>query len=146
VRSTTLENFKDQNEVSKYVLDNWAKTVQASPEQKNSLKPIAEQYIKDYTELRKKMETTYDKNIMDYYLERNKPKDMTKEQEYYRERDKLFQTNSDYGRAKISMDIELLKLRNNYNKQVAETVGSETEKGAEFLNREPYIVHYPNVE
>ena len=144
VGSTVLENFKNPNEVSKYVLDDWSKSVGASAEQKDSLKPVAEAYTKDYTELRQRMETTYDKNIMDYYLERNKPAETTKQGEYYRERDKLFQTNPDYSRAKTAMDIEFLKLRSNYHKQVAETVGSE--KGAGFLKSEPYIYHFPNVE
>lgn len=144
VESDIQYDFKDQNKTSQQVLNNWAKELHASPEQKNSLKPITEQYIKDYTELRKRMETTYDKNIMDYYLERNKPEDEDKQEEYYRERKKLFQTNPDYDRAKTSLDLKFLELHYNYLKQVSETVGHE--KGAKILNGPPAIVHYPNVE
>ncbi|MFH1232077.1 MAG: hypothetical protein V1709_11350 [Planctomycetota bacterium] len=144
VWSFSNENIKDQSEASKYILDDWLGHTKASAEQKDNLKPIAEQYVKDYTDLKKRMETTYDKNIMDYYLGKNKPTDTAKQGEYYIEREKLFQTNSDYGKAKTSLDIEFLKLCNNYYKQVATTVGSE--KGAKILNREPQIVHFPNVE
>jgi hypothetical protein len=144
VNSTILENFKDQNETSKYVLDNWSRSLSASAEQKDVLKPIAEQYIKSYAQLRKTMETTYDKNIVDYYLERNKPADATKLPEYYRERENLFQTDPGYSKTKTAMDIEFWKLRSSYHKQAAQAVGPE--KAADFLNGQAIIVHYPNLE
>jgi uncharacterized protein YoxC len=143
VGSSVNVDVRDKNELSKYVLNSWSNSVGASPELKNSLKPIAEQYVKDYVSLRKNMELAYDKNIMDYYLERNKPDDATKEDEYYREREKIFQTNPDYIKAKIALDIEFLQLRNRYYKEVAKTVGDE--KNAIFINSFPHIYHYPNV-
>ncbi|MFH1230383.1 MAG: hypothetical protein V1709_02685, partial [Planctomycetota bacterium] len=144
IRSIPLSQFKNQNEASQYVLENLSGMVNASDEEKTNIKPIAEQYISDYTTLRKNMELSYDKNLMDYYLQRNKPNDQNKISEYYLEREKLFQTNPDYKKAKIALDIEFLQVRNKYFKDIAKTVS--TEKAAALINSPPVIVHYSGIE
>jgi hypothetical protein len=144
IRSTPLSQFKNQNDASQYVLDNWSTNVNASDEIRNNLKPVAEQYVKDYVTLKKNMELLYDKNIMDYYLQRNLPTDRQKLQSYYSERENLFQTNSEYKKAKTALDIEFLQLRSKYHKEVVRVAGPE--KAASFVNGAPYLYHYPNIE
>jgi hypothetical protein len=143
IESYIRGDFKNQNEASQYLL-NWTMGASASDEVKNNLKPIAEQYIKDYVALKKNMELLYDKNLMDYYLQRNQPNDQKKLQEYYLEREKIFQTNTAYKNAKIALDIEFLQLQNKYQKEILKIEGLK--KSAPFIAEQPCIYHFPNIE
>jgi hypothetical protein len=90
------------------------------------------------------MESLYDKNLMDYYLQRNQPKDEDKIAAYYSEREKLFQTNPEYKKAKVSMDIEFLQLLNKYNKEIIRITGLD--KTTNVFTNNSVISHFPNIE
>jgi hypothetical protein len=124
------------------VLSDWASAKPGLKEQNDILKPLAEQYIRDYTDLRKKSEMIYDKNIMDLYLERNAPAD--RNTQWYNDRAKTFATDSSYKNAKTALDLEFLQLKNQYDKEVTKIIGPE--KSDKFNNRPICLNHFPNIE
>ncbi|MFH1230583.1 MAG: hypothetical protein V1709_03710 [Planctomycetota bacterium] len=124
------------------VLSDWANATPELKEQNDTLKPLAEQYLRDYTDLRKKSEMMYDKNIMDLYFERNAPAD--RNTQWYNDRAKTFATDSSYKNAKTALDLEFLQLKNQYDKEVTKIIGSE--KSDKFNNRPICINHFPNIE
>jgi hypothetical protein len=144
LESTSLIQLKNMYETHQYILDNWSRAVQATEEDKNSLNPIIDGYVQAYTGLRRQVEANHDKTFMDYYLQRNQPTDQNKMAAYYQERERVFQSNPDYQKAKIALDLEFLQVRNKYHKQIIQTLGAE--KAATFVNEQPYIYHFPNIE
>jgi hypothetical protein len=116
-----------------------------SPERNANIKMIIEQYLSEYTDLRKTLESCYDKDIMDYYYERNAPAGGSRIQ-YNQERNKLFKTNSRYGNAKAALDLDFLRLQGKFEKELARLAGSDKTNNPAFQYRTTTIHHYPNVE
>jgi hypothetical protein len=122
------------------VLSDWSS---GTPElqQNESLKPLAEQYLRDYTALRKRLELMYDKNTMDLYLSKNPAvEEKSKESE---ERAKMLAA-PEYKNAKTALDLEFLQLKNQYDKEAAKIIGPE--QSEKFNNRPLCLYHFPNLE
>ncbi|MFH1231589.1 MAG: hypothetical protein V1709_08860 [Planctomycetota bacterium] len=140
---------KESNKVIEALQKGWADFVKpSSEEEKNMIKSVTEQYVGGYVILKKTMESTYSKDIMDYYFERNKPTDKTKPDEYEkykRARETLFQTDPIYKQTKTDLDIKFLQLRNNSLKELSSKIGEE--KANRLINREPVVItHFPYLE
>jgi hypothetical protein len=146
VSSVSNEQIKDRAQASRFVLDSWTGQFDkdSPPEMRESLRPIAEQYVKDYTVLKNNLVSTNDPVLMDYYLQRNKPVERNKMGAYYQEREKFFASSPANARVKASLDIEFLKIRNSYQQKVARAAGTDTLDS--WSNNIPVVFHFPNLE
>ena len=138
--NASIRDFNEQVKASDYILQQWAGAISTSEADKEILRPIAEQYLRDYIVLRNTMEGVYGKGVMDVYLSRNKPskEDKAKQTEYA-----VALASSDYNNAKNAMDIEFLQLINRYHKEISSRLGSD--KAYPLIKRVPKMIHFPNV-
>ena len=139
-------DFKDRNQAINFIVDEWASVLKDKPsELKAVIRPVAEKYISDYIELRKTKESIYDKDIMNYYLERDKPDETNKAEsmeydiKYYG-----VSRKSDYIKTERMLNLEFLLLLDKYHKEASKLISRED--AVRLMNIEPKISHFPNLD
>jgi hypothetical protein len=115
----------------------------SSPEKDANIKIIIDEYLKEYSNLRKTLESCYDKDVMAYYYERNAPAEGSRI-EYNEEKDKLFTTDIRYINAKAALDVDFLRLQSKFEKELVRLAGEDRTHSPVLGST--VIHHYPNVE
>ncbi|MFA5795489.1 MAG: hypothetical protein WC980_10550 [Candidatus Brocadiia bacterium] len=145
-----IEDVKDAGKVSDEILEKWYDSLSSPAEaDKDVLKPLSEQYVRDYIVLRNSLEGRYGKNVMDAYLSRNKTSaaPSTAPSEGGNENNpgllKNYRESPEYTNAVKAMNIEFLQLINRYDKEISSRIGSD--RASSLMKREGQITHFPNV-
>lgn len=149
IQSVGNEKVKEQAEAGRFVLESWTSQFDpesSPPEMREALKPVAEQYVSDYAALKKKVESSYDPALMDYYFQRNRPAERAGIRNYYTEREQYFSDNPANARAKAQLDLEFLKVRRTYQQQAAKIAGEQNSEYMNFPGQPTFLYHFPNLE
>ncbi|MFA5795469.1 MAG: hypothetical protein WC980_10450 [Candidatus Brocadiia bacterium] len=125
-QSMTVSNTKERTSAADQITNRWARDAAS----REAIKPLANQYISDYALLKKSLESSYGKETMDYYLERNRSTGAGggrgSQQTYNQTKDSYIQSNPGYEAAKVAMDIQFLQLQNKYQKEAAKVTSAIT--------------------
>ncbi|MFH1227699.1 MAG: hypothetical protein V1701_07330 [Planctomycetota bacterium] len=162
VRSMTVSEAKDRTKV----VDQLINRFNLDATTKEAVKPLATQYVNEYSTLKKTLESTYGKTTMDYYLDRNRSvvtvadanSGRDSQQAYNQAKAAYIQSNPGYEVAKRAMDIEFLQIQNKYQKEVAKITTPATVTGISASTaptigrmgggfpRNASVIQFPNVD
>jgi len=138
--SSDKDDCREKSQASNRILKMWTGYLDLAEDQKNILKPLAEQYVNDYIVIRNIQEGIHGRAFMDIYTGRTTQPDSQTDQPEERER---IRNSPEYLRAKDLMDMEFLQLIERYNQEISGRLGSA--KAAPLAERHAETIHFPNI-